>query len=49
MNKSVITGRLILGEGGNGMKIHEFQAKEILKSYGVPVPKGGMAESPEDA
>src|SRR5215218_6568432 len=22
------------------MKIHEYQAKEILKKYGVPVPKG---------
>ncbi len=30
------------------MKIHEFQAKEILKSYGVPVPKGGVAETPEE-
>jgi len=31
------------------MKIHEYQAKEILKSYGIPVPKGGVAESPEEA
>src|SRR4030067_1573592 len=31
------------------MKIHEYQAKEILKSYGVPVPKGGVAETPEGA
>jgi succinyl-CoA synthetase beta subunit len=31
------------------MKIHEYQAKEILKSYGVPVPKGRVAETPEDA
>ena len=31
------------------MKIHEYQAKAILKSYGVPVPKGGMAETPEEA
>ena len=31
------------------MKIHEYQAKEILKSYGVPVPKGRMAETPEEA
>ena len=29
------------------MKIHEYQAKEILKGYGVPVPKGGVAETPE--
>jgi succinyl-CoA synthetase beta subunit len=31
------------------MKIHEYQAKEILKSYGVPVPKGRVAETPEEA
>jgi succinyl-CoA synthetase beta subunit len=31
------------------MKIHEYQAKEILKSYGVPVPKGRVAESTEEA
>jgi succinyl-CoA synthetase beta subunit len=31
------------------MKIHEYQAKEILKTYGVPIPKGGVAETPEEA
>ena len=31
------------------MKIHEYQAKEILKKYGVPVPRGGMAETPAQA
>ncbi|HXX36503.1 MAG TPA: ADP-forming succinate--CoA ligase subunit beta [Thermodesulfobacteriota bacterium] len=31
------------------MKIHEYQAKEILKNYGVPVPRGGVAETPEEA
>jgi succinyl-CoA synthetase beta subunit len=31
------------------MKIHEYQAKEILRSCGVPVPKGGVAETPEEA
>ena len=31
------------------MKIHEFQAKEILKGYGVPVPKGRVAETSEEA
>jgi succinyl-CoA synthetase beta subunit len=30
------------------MKIHEYQAKEILRSYGVPVPRGGVAETPEE-
>ena len=27
------------------MKIHEYQAKEILKKYGVPVPKGFYIKS----
>jgi succinyl-CoA synthetase beta subunit len=31
------------------MKIHEYQAKGILKKYGVAVPRGAMAESPEAA
>jgi succinyl-CoA synthetase beta subunit len=31
------------------MKIHEYQAKEILRNYGVSVPKGRVAESPEEA
>lgn len=31
------------------MKIHEFQAKEILRKYGVPVPKGHVAKSPNEA
>jgi len=31
------------------MKIHEYQAKEILAKYGVPVPKGEMATTPEEA
>lgn len=31
------------------MKIHEFQAKEILSRYGIPVPAGHVAESVEQA
>src|SRR6266403_2551296 len=31
------------------MKIHEYQAKGILKRYGVVVPRGEMAESREEA
>ena len=31
------------------MKIHEFQAKEILKAYGVPVPRGDVAKTPGKA
>ena len=31
------------------MKIHEYQAKEILARYGVPIPKGRVATTPEEA
>jgi succinyl-CoA synthetase beta subunit len=31
------------------MKIHEYQAKEILRKYGVPVPAGEMAITLEEA
>ena len=31
------------------MKIHEYQAKEILRKYGVPVPAGEMATTLEQA
>ena len=31
------------------MKIHEYQAKELFKKYGVPVPEGGVAFSPDEA
>jgi succinyl-CoA synthetase beta subunit len=31
------------------MKIHEYQAKEILRRYGVPVPAGEMATTLEEA
>ena len=31
------------------MKIHEYQAKELLGAYGVAVQKGYMATSPEEA
>jgi malate-CoA ligase subunit beta len=31
------------------MDIHEYQAKEILTRYGVPVPRGALAYSPEQA
>jgi succinyl-CoA synthetase beta subunit len=31
------------------MKIHEYQAKEILRKYGVPVPAGEMATTLEEA
>ncbi len=31
------------------MKIHEFQAKQVLAEFGVPVPKGRVARTPQEA
>ncbi len=31
------------------MDIHEFQAKEILKTYGIPIPEFGVAASAKEA
>ncbi len=31
------------------MKIHEYQGKELLKQYGVPVPNSIVAKTPEEA
>ena len=33
--------------GTDRMNIHEYQAKEILKRYGVPVPVGRVASTLE--
>src|SRR2546427_2566481 len=31
------------------MKIHEYQAKQILKRFGIDVPRGDVAFSPKEA
>ncbi len=31
------------------MKIHEYQAKAVLKTFGVPVPSGSVARTPDEA
>jgi succinyl-CoA synthetase beta subunit len=31
------------------MKIHEYQAKEIFKEFGIRTPRGGVATTPEEA
>ena len=31
------------------MKIHEYQAKNLLSAYGVSVPRGGVAKTPAEA
>jgi len=31
------------------VNLHEYQAKDLFRSYGIPVPPGRMAASPEEA
>jgi len=31
------------------MHLHEYQAKQLFSDYGIPVPKGGVLESPDGA
>ena len=31
------------------MKIHEYQAKQILSNYGVQIPQGEVADTPSKA
>ncbi len=31
------------------MKTHEYQAREILRGYGIPFPPAGVAETPDEA
>ncbi|HOR29499.1 MAG TPA: acetate--CoA ligase family protein, partial [Candidatus Sumerlaeota bacterium] len=31
------------------MKIHEYQAKQIFRELGIPVPEGKVAETPDQA
>ncbi|MFN3475990.1 MAG: ADP-forming succinate--CoA ligase subunit beta [Candidatus Methylomirabilales bacterium] len=31
------------------MKVHEYQAKQLLTEYGIPIPKGGVASTPREA
>ena len=38
-----------LYDGLEPMNIHEFQAKELLRRYGVPVPKGKVVLTPAEA
>ena len=33
----------------SNMKIHEYQAKELFRTYGIPVPNGVLATNPQEA
>src|SRR5579863_2589072 len=36
-------------QGANKVKIHEYQAKDILARYGVPIQPGRVAHTPDEA
>ncbi len=43
-------GGAVLRDGGRkDMKLHEYQAKSLLRDYGIPVPEGKVADSPAEA
>ena len=31
------------------MKLHEYQSKQLFAKYGIPIPSGEIATTPEDA
>ena len=31
------------------MKLHEYQSKQLFAEQGVPIPRGGVAETPAQA
>ncbi|RLB08025.1 MAG: ADP-forming succinate--CoA ligase subunit beta [Deltaproteobacteria bacterium] len=31
------------------MKVHEYQAKELFKQYGIPIPRARVAKTPQEA
>ncbi len=31
------------------MNLHEYQAKDVFRSFGIPVPAGQVAGTPEEA
>ena len=31
------------------MNLHEYQSKQLFAKYAIPVPKGHVASSPEEA
>jgi succinyl-CoA synthetase beta subunit len=44
-----VTGRSDRGEDGIGVDLFEHQAKELFREYGVPVPTGRVATTPDEA
>jgi len=41
--------RALRAAGGSPMNLHEYQAKDLFRRYGIPVPPGQVAASAEEA
>src|SRR5262249_34477741 len=41
--------RALRAWAGRKMNLHEYQAKDVFRSYGIPVPAGKVAASPAEA
>lgn len=48
-NRTLKASRGAFREWGTKVKIHEFQAKQVLAQFGVPIPRGEVATNPYEA
>ena len=49
LRAATTVGAVPLTITGEHVNIHEYQAKDILRGYGVPIPPGDVASTPEEA
>jgi succinyl-CoA synthetase beta subunit len=49
--RSIVSSRMraLRAAGGAPMNLHEYQAKDLFRRYGIPVPPGQVAASAEEA
>jgi succinyl-CoA synthetase beta subunit len=47
--EAIKPGKIIFEVKGLDLKLLEYEAKEVFRSYGIPTPEGGMATNPEEA
>ena len=48
LNKNLLVGPSRLG-GTRLLNVHEYVSMDIMRSFNIPVPRGGMATSVEEA
>jgi succinyl-CoA synthetase beta subunit len=47
--RAPLAGARVFVENAPAMNLHEYQAKEVFASYGIPVPSGRVAATPDEA